>query len=142
MDLLMTPAFLLEYIRGHRLGVLSTTGADGWPQSALIGIAVTPDLEIVFDTVSSSRKYGNMILQPRVSLVIGWQDISTVQYEGVARLLSGPGDDPYRDVYLEAFPDGRDRIAHWPDVVHFVVRPTWARYSSFGEVVVREEMGF
>jgi Pyridoxamine 5'-phosphate oxidase len=142
MDAMITREFLVEYIRGQRLGVLATCGADGLPQGALVGIAVTPDLEIVFDTVASSRKYANLILQPRVALVVGWQDISTVQYEGVARLLVGPEDDGYREAYFAAFPDGRDRVAAWPDLVHFVVRPTWVRYSSFGEVVVKEEQNF
>jgi len=35
---------------------VSTIGLEGSPQHTLIGIAVTPELEIVFDTVERSRK--------------------------------------------------------------------------------------
>jgi len=57
---------------------------DGHPQSALVGIAVTQELEIVFDTLNSSRKYRNLIQHPSCSLVIGWDGEQTVQYEGIA----------------------------------------------------------
>jgi hypothetical protein len=40
---------------------LSTLADSNTPQSALVGIATTPDLEIVFDTIKSTRKYPNLI---------------------------------------------------------------------------------
>jgi hypothetical protein len=57
----------------------------------LIGIAVTAELEIVFDTVKSSRKYGNLATNPAATFVVGCTSETTLQYEGVA---SEPlGDD-------------------------------------------------
>ena len=49
----MTEADLYAFMVRHRLGVLGTTGHAGAPQSALMGIATTPQLEIIFDTVKS-----------------------------------------------------------------------------------------
>jgi Pyridoxamine 5'-phosphate oxidase len=61
----VTHADLLHFIARSKLGVLSSIGeASGTPQSALVGFAVTENLEIVFDTVKSSRKYGNLIARP------------------------------------------------------------------------------
>ena len=37
----------------YRYGAVSSVGAEWTVQSALVGIAVTPELEVVFDTVSS-----------------------------------------------------------------------------------------
>jgi general stress protein 26 len=68
----------------ERLGVLSTAANSGQPQAALMGFAVTPELEIVFDTVRGSRKYPNLKANPRVAWVVGCATEVTVQYEGEA----------------------------------------------------------
>lgn len=138
----MTETFIYEVIRKHRLAVLATTSADGQPEAAVVGIAVTPDLEIVFDTVRSSRKYGNLVAQPKVAVVIGMKNEITTQYEGEAFELRGPEDDGYREAYYAVFPEGRDRAATWEGLVHFVIRPKWIRYSNYNEPVVIEEMRF
>jgi hypothetical protein len=41
-------------------------------QARLVGIAITAQLEIIFDTVRSSRKYPNLIARPDCSFVVGW----------------------------------------------------------------------
>ena len=46
----MTEAGLHSFLSQFRLGVLSTIADSGAPQSALVGVAVTPELELVFDT--------------------------------------------------------------------------------------------
>ena len=96
----------------------------------------------MFDTVKSSRKYENFLQNPNVALVIGWDDETTIQYEGIAAELAGPEDDHYRETYFEAYPDGRERAANWAGLVHFKVTPTWLRYSNFNDPVVVEEMVF
>ncbi len=118
----------------QRLGVLGTIGPTGTPQSALVGIAITPQLEIVFDTVKNSRKYPNLIARPACSFVIGgWGTVEqTVQYEGIAEELTSPDLDRYRAVYFKAWPDGPARMS-WSGIVYFVVRPTWIRYGDFGQ---------
>ena len=45
----------------------------GAPQSALVGIAITPELEIIFDAVEKSRKFANIARDARVAFLIGWQ---------------------------------------------------------------------
>jgi len=45
----------IQFIAKQKLAVLGTLSSGGSPQSALVGIAVTPGLEIIFDTVKSSR---------------------------------------------------------------------------------------
>jgi hypothetical protein len=62
---------LHSFMARHRYGVVSSTSGDDTPQSALVGIAITPDLEIIFDTVKSSRKYRNLIARPACSFVVG-----------------------------------------------------------------------
>ncbi|MBS1500606.1 MAG: pyridoxamine 5'-phosphate oxidase family protein [Bacteroidetes bacterium] len=132
-----------QVIRQQKLAVVSSINSDGQPESALVGIAVSTSLEIIFDTVSSSRKYNNMISHPNVSLVIGWDDETTVQYEGVARVLGDDANaDDYREVYYAVWPDGRERAATWPGLVHIKITPKWIRYSNFNTPVVIDELSF
>jgi nitroimidazol reductase NimA-like FMN-containing flavoprotein (pyridoxamine 5'-phosphate oxidase superfamily) len=138
----MTETFVYDVIRRHRLAVLATTSADQQPEAAVVGIAITPHLEIVFDTVRASRKYRNLVAQPRVAIVIGMKNEITTQYEGIAVELRGPEDDVYREAYYSVFPDGRERAATWEGLVHFVVKPRWIRYSNYKEPVQIEELRF
>jgi pyridoxine/pyridoxamine 5'-phosphate oxidase len=115
-----------------KLGVLGTIAPGGAPQSALVGIATTPRLEIVFDTVRSSRKYANLVARPACSFVVGWTGEQTVQFEGVAQELRTPELERYQEIYFRAWPDGPARMS-WPGIVYFVVRPVWLRYSDFDQ---------
>jgi general stress protein 26 len=122
----------------NKLAVFSSI-ADTGPQSALVGIAVTPDLEIVFDTVKHSRKYPNIVADPRCSLVIGTTSGTTVQYEGVAREVTDAGQlAQLKEFYFAAFPDGPSRES-WPGIVYIAVKPTWIRFSDYGETPPRIE---
>jgi hypothetical protein len=129
----MNQSDLYNFIAPCKLAVLSTVAETGSPQSALVGIAVTPSLEIIFDTVKSSRKYPNLIARSRCSFVIGWAGEQTVQYEGEAAELSGPQLKRCQDVYFRAWIEGPARLT-WPGIVYFVVRPKWIRYSDFDQV--------
>jgi|SRR5208283_285124 len=128
----MTEAELQCFIAQSKLGVLSTLAGDGTPQSALVGFAVTPHLEIVFDTVKSSRKYPNLVARPQCSFVIGWTGEQTVQYEGEAMEPHGAELQRCQEVYFRVWPDGPKRLA-WPGIVYILVRPKWIRYSDFDQ---------
>jgi hypothetical protein len=57
----------------ERLAVLSTITDTGQPQSALLGMALTQQLEIIFDTVNSSRKHRNLNTAITTQRVGGWR---------------------------------------------------------------------
>ena len=123
---------LFDFIAKHDLAVLASVSPSQGPQAALMGIAVTEELEIVFDTLKTSRKYRNLILNPRIAFVIGWENEITVQYEGQAEELHEPTLPLYKEIYFQKWPDGRER-EKWPDICYFRVRPTWIRYSDFNK---------
>ncbi len=128
----MTQSDLYQFMSRHKLGVLGSIGNAGTPQSALVGVAVTPNLELVFDTVKHTRKYPNLKARPACSFVIGWDAEQTVQYEGQAEELQPPDLARYQEIYFKAWPDGPSRLS-WPGIVYFLVRPTWIRYSDFAQ---------
>src|SRR5688572_25614268 len=115
---------LLEFLRSHRYAVQASVSAAGRPQAAVVGIAVSDAFEIVFDTTDSSRKAGNLRMNPGVALVIGGThdgDERTAQFEGIADVPSGAERDRILQLYFSRFPDGRERLA-WPGVIHVRVR--------------------
>lgn len=119
---------LLQFLRRYKLAVEATHSPDG-PQAAVVGYAVSDQLEIVFDTLESTRKYKNLCADPRVALVI-FDDAVTVQLEGVADFPTGAELERLREVYFGPYPDGRERLA-WEGITHVRVRLRWARLSDF-----------
>jgi uncharacterized pyridoxamine 5'-phosphate oxidase family protein len=138
----MKTDFLYNFISRHRFAVLSTISLAGTPESALIGFAAAPDLRLIFDTVSTSRKYRNLLQNRSVSLVIGWDDEQTVQYEGRVIFQSGKEFNKMLDLYYSVFPNGKDRKKNWKDIVYFVVVPEWIRYSDFNVPTTIDETDF
>jgi hypothetical protein len=128
----MDKANLHTFMAEHRYGVVSSISATGTPQSALVGIAVTDQLEIVFDTLRSTRKYGNLIARPACSVVLGFPGEKTIQLEGNAMEPDGAERTRYQEAYFLTWPDGRDRTG-WPGMTYLVVRPTWIRFSDFDQ---------
>jgi general stress protein 26 len=128
----MTKADIYQFIAKQKLGVLATLSPGGSPQSALVGIAVTPELEIIFDTVKSSRKFQNLMSNSGCSFVVGGTGEITVQYEGEAHQPGGAALAHYQEVYFARWADGPCRLS-WPGITYFVVRPRWIRYSDFDQ---------
>jgi general stress protein 26 len=121
---------VFNFIEGEGLGVIATVGEDGAPEAALVGVAVTPKLELVFDTVRSSRKYPNLKSNSHIAFVIGCTTEVTVQYEGIAEELAGEELAKYQKIYFAKFKDGPTRQG-WPGITYFVVRPKWVRYCDY-----------
>lgn len=126
----MTRDELLSFLRRHRYAVQASTAPDGAPQAAVVGIAVSDHLEIVFDTHGGSRKGKNLRRDPRIALVVGWDDEQTVQLQGTTDEPTGAELARLKAVYFARFPDGLER-ERWADITYFRVRPSWVRYSDF-----------
>lgn len=121
---------LLTFLRKHRLCVQASVAEQSGPQAAVVGYAVSERLELVFDTLSSTRKAHNLRRDPRIALVI-WDGEQTLQLEGLADEPSGEDLLRLKQIYLAAFPDGVER-ERWPGITYVRVRPHWARFSDFG----------
>jgi pyridoxine/pyridoxamine 5'-phosphate oxidase len=126
----MTKAELFAFLSSCKLGVVGSISPEGAPQSALVGIAVTEELEIIFDTLDTTRKYRNLTANCSASFVVGWEGERTVQFEGEAFLPEGEKLARYKKIYFSSWTDGPARQS-WPGITYFVVRPRWIRYSDF-----------
>ncbi len=121
---------LFNYIHSRRYAVEATVNSAIRPEAAVIGIAVTSALALVFDTKKTSRKYRNILQNPHLALVIGWDDETTIQYEGIAVELTGEKLVEAKKIYFAKFPDGIER-EKWPEIVYLMVVPRWIRFSDF-----------
>jgi general stress protein 26 len=104
-----------------------------FPQAAVVGIAVTDEFEIVFDTLESTRKAMNLRQNSQVALVIGGLnagDERTAQLEGTADEPKGAELERIKAAYYSAYPDGPTRLS-WPGLIYVRVRPTWVRYCDY-----------
>jgi hypothetical protein len=130
----MTRKELLAFMRSERYAVQASVAPHHNIQAAVVGIAVSDDFEIVFDTLTDSRKATNLRANPSIAFVLGsTRDDAerTVQYEGIADTPSGDELRRVQEIYFDVFPDGRDRL-HWKGLIHVRVKPLWIRYSNYG----------
>ena len=98
-----------------------------------MGIVVTDDFEVFFDTVDTNRKVVNLRSNRKIAFVIGGTtdgEERTVQYEGISDEPTGTELRRLKELYFESFPDGRERQT-WPGITYIRTRPTWIRYSDF-----------
>jgi hypothetical protein len=113
--------------------VQASAAPSGGVQAAVVGIAVSDDFEIVFDTLDSTRKARNLAGEPRIAFVIGGLldgEARTVQLEGIAERPAGAELRAAQELYFGTFPDGPQRLA-WPGLIHLRVKPQWLRYSDY-----------
>ena len=84
--------------------VIGTIGPDGSPQGALVGVAVTDGFQIIFDTVSDSRKHQNLQRDTRIAATLSGPGEQTLQLEGRAHPVSAAAESDalYRQAYYSA----------------------------------------
>ena len=121
-----------QFVAAQQLAVVATLGPDGAPQAAVVGVALTDRFELVFDSVESSRKIGNLRRDQRVAVAVGgtMQDERTVQVDGIADEPEGDEGERIRDAYFRRWPDGRDRVS-WAGITHVRITPRWLRFSDW-----------
>lgn len=125
-------ARMLDFLRRHDVAALATVHADrAVPECAIVGIAPTEQLELVFGTAMMNRKYRNLLANPHVALMIGWSSATgSMQYERVAKEVPRTSRDQYLPYLIASNPD-HARFAAMPDQRFFLVRPTWIRFFDF-----------
>ncbi len=119
---------LEELLRAQRFAVLATAQA-GAPYANLVAFAVTPDLKgVLFVTPRMTRKYDNLLSDPRVALLIDSRANRVADFHaavavtvlGRASELAGAEHQACLGVYLERHPSMRE-FAHAPTTSLFRV---------------------
>lgn len=111
------------------LCTISTISPEGMPQAAVVGFSEDSDGSIVIGTPDDSRKIRNILKNPYVALVIGWDANITVQYEGLAHIAAGTERDRYQAIHITKHPKNI-KFVDYPNQSYIVVVPTWIRYTD------------
>lgn len=119
-----------KFVAAQPWAVEASCSAEGVPQAAVIGIAISNRFELVFDTLVASRKHANLLQRPIAALVVGWDAAITVQIEGRCDQPVGQDLTRIKDCYFQRFADGRDRASR-AEIAYWRVAPEWIRYSDF-----------
>ncbi|PIR03581.1 MAG: hypothetical protein COV59_05325 [Candidatus Magasanikbacteria bacterium CG11_big_fil_rev_8_21_14_0_20_39_34] len=124
---------LIKVFEACLFGVVCTNSQDGLsPESAVVAVSYTGNLEIVFGSFDVSRKNKNIQANQYVSLVIGWDNTNktTVQIEGKAVLLDGEERKNCERRHCQRNPESEKFLSD-PRQQYFKVIPHWIRYSNF-----------
>lgn len=123
---------VLDFIKSCNLAVLSTVTLESKSESAVLEFGQTDDLELIFDCFGISRKYKNLETNKNVSVVMGWDDNITVQYDGIAKEVFDEEKKKYQKLYWSKNP----RAERWADregIRYFKIVPKWLRYSDLNQ---------
>jgi len=125
---------LIAFIRADGDAVVSTIGPDGAPQAAYLSITATDRGELVFNARGGSRKIANLRRDPRIAVVVGGAEKTTLQLQGTAEVLDPGSDEAARAAaaYGEAFPWFRESLTR-SEFELVLVRPEWARFGDYRE---------
>lgn len=124
--------FIFKFIKNEKLAVLSTVTSECKSESAVLEFGEVDNLELIFDCFESSRKYKNLRGNNQVSIVIGWDDNITVQYEGEAKELFDDEKRKYQELYWRKNPKAQ-RWTIKKGIKYFKVIPKWIRYSNLNK---------
>ncbi|TFV99878.1 pyridoxamine 5'-phosphate oxidase family protein [Leifsonia flava] len=128
----MDRSAFVDYVRERGDAVVSTVGPEGAPQSAYLSITATESGELVFNARGGSRKIANLRRDPRIAVVIGGADKTTVQAQGRAEVLEPGSAEAARcaEAYGRAFPWFAESLAK-SEFELVRVDLDWARYGDY-----------
>lgn len=117
-----------EMLAEQPLAVLATQGEEG-PYASLIGFAATDDLRfIIFATPRPTRKYANLIAEPRVAFLIDNRSNDEADFHQAAavtiRAKAEEVPPEEREKTLEIF------LAKHPHLADFTASPTTALFRA------------
>lgn len=111
-----TPDEKIETVRAflqtQLFGVLATVGSNG-PHTCIITYAFTDNLQwLLFSTPKESRKFKNILSDPRVAFFVDSRPLSTegiensmgVTLKGTAQKISSGDLNSFSDIYLQRHP--------------------------------------
>jgi uncharacterized protein YhbP (UPF0306 family) len=121
---------ILSFLHKEKLAIISTVSNEK-PESAVLAFGETENLELIFGTSNTTRKYKNLKSNSNVAFVIGFDPdlYINVQYEGVARELISDEVRKYVDILTVKNPRSA-KFAALEGERYFLVTPTWIRYTD------------
>ncbi len=137
----MDRAEIYDFMCQQSHAVLATVSQGGRPEAAYVEVAVTPELEIIFDTIDITRKCANLRQNAQIAFVFASREPRTLQYEGVTDEPQGEELERVKAFYFSRCPLGANREG-WPGLTYFRVKPRWIRMSNYFRPRAIQELEF
>ncbi len=137
--MISTQQKILDFLNQHDDCVMATTNEQGQAEAAVVGYSANSQLELTVGTSKKTRKYQNILHEPHVAIVVGFNGEITVQYEGFARELGGEELRERQRLHFEKIPSV-EHFKNDPDQVYFSISPTWVRYTDYTQEPATEEL--
>ena len=125
---------VLEFLSQNSLMTVATVGSNSsQPQNTLVAFAEMSDFTIIFNTNNDTRKYRNIVENPRVACVIGWDPEvhRTLQLEGTVSELTGVEREQCRELFLSKETPSKPEYVDDPKARLFAIKPTWLQYADY-----------
>lgn len=119
---------IADFIKGQNYATVATTW-NGEPQAATVAFSERNETEIIFGTLKETRKYRNLKSDPKIAIVIGWDQSVTVQIEGIAHETMGELQEECMRIHVIKNP-GSARYMEMEGQCYFKVTPRWIRYTD------------
>lgn len=119
-----------DFLKKQKHMVLATVTND-IPEAALVGFAEMENLNLIFGTETTSRKFQNIQNNSKIAAVFTEGDIS-VQYEGIVSVLIGHEIEEYKQKYFEKLPEAKHYDSE-PNQIYLKIIPTWIRYVDYSK---------
>lgn len=138
---------VIDYIKDKRIGVLAVEMLDGSPHGATVHFAFTQEpFVFYFETNKDYRKSEPLLKKgmTRASFVVGSDEsnMATLQLDGVITLLKDEEREIYDTVYMEKFPEKKEKSQD-PKFVRFTFVPKWWRLTDWtnpgGKLVITSD---
>lgn len=130
---------VINFLDTQRVGVLAVEMLDGSPHAATVHFAYTISEGVTkaifyFETYKEYRK-AELLLQrgaARASFVVGCDEsnMKTFQVDGTIQFLKPEEITVFETVYLEKFPEKKEKSKD-PKFVCFSLVPTWWRFTDW-----------
>ncbi len=121
--------FFQDTERAH--GVLSYLDINAQPDSAFISFSATKDLNIIFGTSDTSRKFTAIKARPNVAFnVTDKESRYTVQLKGKVRELSLEELAPFEADHYAKLGVASRKFKTMPDQHFFIIEPTYLKFTD------------
>lgn len=118
-----------QFLESSKTCVIATVDDQGKPMAATVGFSHDENFEIIVATSEQTQKYKNILANPRVALVVGFELPYTVQYEGLAKVVTAEELGYRLTRHFEKVPAAK-KFAGTDDQKYILITPEWMRFSD------------
>lgn len=119
-----------QFLKDNITCVIATVSEDNQPEAATVGISHDEDWTLLVSTNKKSRKYSNLMKNPKVALTVGFEGHVTLQIEGLAEEVETKTITERIQKHLDKIPQAKP-FANDEGQAWFVIKPTWLRFTDY-----------